>query len=485
MTRLTDQEIEQIARRISADIARGAVPVPSPATDNRQPATPAWQGALGVFSTVSDAVGAAGTAQKQFAALKLAQRGKILEAMRAAMRENESVLAKAAWEETGFGRFEDKVVKNRLVTDRTPGLEDLTPIATTGDYGLTLVEPAPFGVIGAITPVTNPTSTIINNSIAMLAAANSVVFNVHPYAKNCCMQTIALLNKAITAAGGPPNVVAGVANPTIESANELMRHPGVRLVVVTGGPDVVKAAMNSGKRAICAGPGNPPVVVDETADIDQAARDIVLGASTDNNIICTDEKETIAVASIADALIASMGRQGAVVLPRERLAELEKIVFTEIKGPRQRSWIDKKLIGKNASVILGRMGMDVPDSVRLIVVEVDENHPLLWTEQMMPVMPVARVANADRAIDLAVEVEGGNRHTAVMHSKNLDNLSRMAKACDCSIFVKNGRSQAGLGLDGEGYCSFTIASPTGEGMTGPRSFSRWRRCALVGHFRIT
>jgi acyl-CoA reductase-like NAD-dependent aldehyde dehydrogenase len=243
--------------------------------------------------------------------------------------------------------------------------------------------------------------------------------------------------------------------------------------------------MLSGKRAICAGPGNPPVVVDESADIDKAARDIILGGSTDNTIICTDEKETFAVASIADALIASMGRQNGMVLPSNRLPELERVVFAEMKGPRQKARLNKDLIGKNANVILGKMGISAPDSVRMVVVEVNEDHPLLWTEQMMPVMPVCRVPNANRAIDLAVEVEGGNRHTAVMHSKNLDNLSRMAKACDCSIFVKNGRSQAGLGLDGEGYCSFTIASPTGEGMTSPRSFSRWRRCVLVDHFRIT
>ncbi|MGZ4778590.1 MAG: aldehyde dehydrogenase family protein [Thermoanaerobaculia bacterium] len=479
MTRLTDREIDEIARRIAADMARGGGGQAAPSPIQSQ------ETALGVFATVSDAVRAAAIAQKEFAALKLTQRARILEAMRQAMRENESVLAKAAFEETGLGRWEDKIVKNRLVTDKTPGLEDLTALATTGDNGLTLVEPAPFGVIGAITPVTNPTSTIICNSIGMLAAGNSVVFNVHPYAKNCCMQTIALLNKAIAGAGGPQNVITGVANPTIESAQELMKHPGVRLVVVTGGGEVVKVAMASGKRAICAGPGNPPVVVDETADIDRAARDIILGASTDNNIICTDEKEVVAVSSIADALIASMGQQGAVVIPRERLTELEKVVFTEMKGPRQKAWVDKSLIGKNASVILAKMGMSVPDSVRLVVVEVDENHPLLWTEQMMPVMPVVRVPDANRAVDLAVEVEGGNRHTAVMHSKNLDNLSRMAKACDCSIFVKNGRSQAGLGLDGEGYCSFTIASPTGDGLTGPRSFSRWRRCVLVGHFRIT
>jgi propionaldehyde dehydrogenase len=487
MARLTDQEIDEIAQRIAAGM-RGVPSTAAPtstSTSTSSYAAPDIPQGLGVFGTVEEAVSASKAAQPQFAALKLEQRSRIIAAMRRSMLENCEALARAAHDETGYGRYEDKVMKNKLVTEKTPGLEDLAPIATSGDHGLTLVEPAPFGVIGAITPVTNPTSTIICNSIGMLAAGNSVVFNVHPYAKSCCMQTIALLNKAIMSEGGPANVVAGVSNPTIESANELMKHPGVRLVVVTGGPDVVRAAMGSGKRAICAGPGNPPVVVDESADIDKAARDIIMGASTDNNIICTDEKETVAVASIADALIASMGRQGAVVIGKDKLPQLEKVVFKEMKGPRQKAWIDKELVGKNASVLLAKMGMTVPDSVRLIVAEVDENHPLLWTEQMMPVMPVLRVPNADRAIDFAVEVEGGNRHTAVMHSKNLDNLSRMAKLCNCSIFVKNGRSQAGLGLDGEGYCSFTIASPTGEGLTGPRSFSRWRRCVVVDHFRIT
>jgi acyl-CoA reductase-like NAD-dependent aldehyde dehydrogenase len=481
MARLTDQEIDEIARRIAADIARGGTPVPAAAP----PAARPLEQGLGIFSTIDDAVRAAAAAQPAFVALKLEQRAKIIAAMRQAMLDNGDMLARAAWEETGLGRYEDKVVKNRLVTERTPGIEDLAPIAVSGDHGLTLTEPAPFGVIGAITPVTNPTSTIICNSIGMLAAGNSVVFNVHPYAKSCCMQTIALLNKAIVGAGGPPNVITGVSNPTIESAQALMRHPTIRLVVVTGGADVVKVAMQSGKRAICAGPGNPPVVVDETADIDKAARDIILGGSTDNNIICTDEKEVIAVASIADRLIASMGQQGGMIIPRERVEELKRVVLEEIRGPRQKSKVNKSLIGKNANVILAKMGITAPDSLRMIVAEVPEDDPLLWTEQMVPVMPVARVPDANRAIDLAVAVESGNRHTAIMHSKNLDNLSRMAKECNCSIFVKNARSQAGLGLDGEGYCSFTIASPTGEGMTGPRSFSRWRRCVLVDHFRIT
>lgn len=476
MTRLTEQEIEALARRIAADLHR---PAPGAAAGGQPTA------GLGIFATVDEAVEAARRAQPAFVALPLKVRAKIIESIRQTMLENNEALARTAHEETGLGRVEDKVVKNRLVTEKTPGLEELYPHSVTGDYGLTLVEPAPFGVIGAITPVTNPTSTIICNAIGMLAAGNSVVFNVHPLAKRCSMQAVALLNKAVTAAGGPANVVTCLAEPTIETAQQVMRHPAVRLVVVTGGGAVVKAAMASGKRAICAGPGNPPVVVDETANIDKAGRDIVLGASTDNNIICTDEKEVLCVAMVADGLIKAMTRSGAVLIDRARLAELEKVIFTELHGPRKPAHVNKDLIGKNADVILSRIGMSVPPSVRLGVVEVDQDHPLLWTEQMMPILPLCRVPNADAAIDLAVQVEGGNRHTAVMHSKNLDNLSRMAKECDCSIFVKNGRSQAGLGLDGEGYCSFTIASPTGEGMTGPRSFSRFRRCVLVDHFRIT
>jgi aldehyde dehydrogenase len=480
MASLSDRDIEAIARRIVADLQGGS------RADAAAPA-PAAQAAagMGVYGTVDEAVQAARAAQPRFVRLPLKKRAQVIAAIRQAMIEQAAALAKAAHEETGLGRVEDKVVKNLLVTEKTPGIEDLVPQAVTGDHGLSLIEPAPFGVIGAITPVTNPTSTIICNAIGMLAAGNAVVFNVHPSAKACSIQTVALLNKVITSSGGPADVVTCLANPTIESAQELMRHRGVRLVVVTGGPAVVRAAMASGKRAICAGPGNPPVVVDETAHLDKAGRDIVLGASTDNNIICTDEKEVLVVSSAADQLLRAMTQAGAVVLDRAQAAALEKLIFTDTAGPRKAGHVNKDLIGKNAGVILQKIGMNVPDSLRLGVVEVDEAHPLLWTEQMMPIMPVCRVPNVDAGIDLAVEVEGGHRHTAVMHSTNIDSLSRMARECDCSIFVKNGRSQSGLGLDAEGYTSFTIASPTGEGLTSPRSFSRWRRCVMVDHFRIT
>jgi aldehyde dehydrogenase len=476
---LNDQEIEQIAQRIVADLTDhgGAV-----AKD--KPARPSLAGELGVFESIDEAVRAAAAAFCQFNEIGLEKRNVIIAAIRNAMREHGNALAKEAYEETGLGRYEDKILKNQLVTEKTPGTEDLQPQAVTGDDGLSLTEPAPYGVIAAITPTTNPTSTIINNTIGMVAAGNAVVFNVHPNARRVSCHNVALINKAIVAAGGPKNLIACIANPTVESAQALMKHPGVRLLVVTGGGGVVKAAMESGKRAICAGPGNPPVVVDETADIDKAARDVVFGASFDNNIICADEKECLVVSSVADNLIKAMTYNGALLVTKEQLPALEKVIFKNTYGPRKEAGIDRSLIGKNASVILQKAGIRCDDSIRLGIVEVDHDHPLLWTEQMMPILPVTRVRDADEGIDFAIALEHPRRHTFVMHSDNLTNLSRMARECNASIFVKNGPSQAGLGWKGEGYASFTIASPTGEGMTSPRSFSRWRRCTLVGAFRI-
>jgi len=481
LSALTDKEIDYIAERVFHIITGKK--------NSGLPASPDGSGmvatdGLGIFNSIDEAVKAATLAQRQLNSMTLHKRDDIIASIREMMLKNAQLLASEAVAETGLGRVTDKIAKNRLVSEKTPGTEALYPTARTGDHGLSLVELAPYGVIGAITPITNPTSTIICNTIGMVAAGNGVVFNVHPSAKNVSSQNIRLINQAIVSAGGPANLVTGIASPTIETAQQLMRHPGIRLLVITGGGAVVKAAMNSGKRAICAGPGNPPAVVDETADLEQAGRDIVKGASFDNNIICVDEKEVIAVSSIADALIRVMTENQAILLNPQQLQQLEPIIFDKIDTEKRLGTINKSLIGKNAGAILSRIGITVDDRVRLAIVEVDKDHPLVWTEQMLPVLPLVRVANADEAIDLAKQVEGGNFHTAVMHSRNLDNLSRMAREINTTIFVKNGPAYAGLGFGGEGYTSFSIASPTGEGLTGPRSFSRQRRCVLVDHFRI-
>jgi len=438
----------------------------------------------GIFPDIHSAVQAAKKAHVQLMQMSLKKRDDIILSIREKMLEHKEELAREAHEETGLGRIDNKILKNRLVVEKTPGTEALLPVANTGDRGLTLLELAPYGVIGAITPITNPTSTVICNTIGMVAAGNGVVFNVHPGAKSVSLKNVSLINQAITEVKGPANLVSTILNPTIKSAQELMKHPDIRLLVVTGGAGVVEAAMTSGKRAICAGPGNPPVVVDESADLDQAAKDIVLGGSLDNNIICVDEKEVLVVYSVADQLISALQKNKAALLSKDQLNQLDKVIFSETRGPRKPGVMEKSLIGKDVQIILSKIGLQVDQDIRLAIVEVDQDHPLVWSEQMMPVMPIVRMPNADKAIDLAKEAEHGFKHTAVMHSKNISNLSRMAREMDCSIFVKNGPAVAGLGYGGEGYSSFSIASPTGEGLTNPRSFSRERRCTLVDHFRI-
>src|SRR5450432_3659622 len=439
------------------------------------------RGRRGVFADVETAVRAARKAFEQNEAAPLESRRRWVQAMRDVARQHVGDLARHAVEETGYGRVDDKLKKNLLCIDKTPGTEFLRPVAFSGDDGLTLVERAPYGVIGSITPTTNPTETIINNGIGMVSGGNAVVYNVHPYAARTSAWFVHVLNEAITGAGGPENLLSCVERPTIESAQELMRHPGVRLLVVTGGPAVVKTAMLSGKKVIGAGPGNPPAVVDETADLENAAVNIVLGASIDNNIICTAEKEVVAVASIADALKERLEAHGAVFVTDKQLRALEKLVLHEGTGGVHPN---KDFIGKNAGVIARQLGLGADDALRLVMAEVDEAHPFVQLELLMPVLPLVRVADAAAAIACAKRVEHGFGHTAVMYSRDISHLSAMARTINTSIFVKNASNLAGLGLGGEGYTSFTIASPTGEGLTTVANFTRERRCTLKDHFRI-
>ncbi len=476
----------RLAERLSASPASGSnVTAAKTAVAGSAPAIAA-RATLGegVFATVDDAVDAAGIAFRELDGMSLEGRQKIIASIRESMLTHAGELARHAQRETGLGRVEHKLIKNRLVARKTSGTEVLTPHAVTGDHGLTLTEFAPYGVIGAITPTTNPTSTIICNTIAMLSAGNSIVFNVHPNARECSMANVRLLHQAIIRGGGPANLVTTVAEPTIETAQALMGHEGVRLLAVTGGSGVVRQAMTSGKRAICAGPGNPPVVVDATADLEHAARSIIAGASFDNNIVCVDEKEVIAVESIVEELLQQMRQAGAYLLTEGELHRVEQVIFSEQRGPRQRAVVEKDLIGKNASEILTRAGISCAGDPPLLVARVPNDHPLIWTEQMMPVLPVTSVPDVDQAIDLAREAEHGFGHSAGMYSRDIDALSRMARTINTSIFTKNGPFFAGLGEGGEGHTSFTIASPTGEGLTGPVAFSRLRRCVLVDHFRI-
>jgi acyl-CoA reductase-like NAD-dependent aldehyde dehydrogenase len=488
---LDEKRIQEIVEKVMARLG-GAVPAspmeaalraadkPRPTLGNSESKRPQLKipaARRGVFSDVDSAASAARKAFEAFEGVSLETREKIVAAMRKTTLDHLRELAEHAVAETGLGRVEDKLKKNTLCATKTPGPEILRPIAYSGDHGLCLIERAPYGVFGAITPTTNPTETIINNAIGMLAGGNAVVFNTHPSAWRVCAWHVHLINEAIVGAGGPENLVCTVAEPTIESAQALMKHNKVRILAVTGGPGVVKEAMNSGKRAIAAGPGNPPAVVDATANLEVAARGIVEGASIDNNIICTAEKEILAVASIADRLKELLVKEGCYLLNDRQVRQLEGVV---LEGDH----VNKKFVGKNAAVILKQLGIHAGDDCRLVLCEVPEEHPFVQHELLMPVIGLVRYPDVVSAIAGAKRCEHGFGHTAVMYGTNIDALSAMARTINTSIFVKNGSNLNGLGYRGEGYTSFTIASPTGEGLTTAISFTRERRCTLQGSFRI-
>lgn len=471
---INTQNVEQIVRAVLSSMNNGSLAAPVTSAGK--------QTAPGIFHELDDAVAEAYCAQKILKTV--AMRDCVIQAIRQTGERYARELAEMAVAETGMGRVEDKIAKNIAQASKTPGTECLAPRALSGDKGLTLIENAAWGVIASVTPSTNPAATVINNAISMIAAGNSVVFAPHPAAKQVSQRTISLLNEAIVAAGGPNNLLTTVAKPTIDSAQRLFRYPGINLLVVTGGEAVVDVARkHTDKRLIAAGAGNPPVVVDETADISRAARCIVWGASFDNNLICADEKEIIVVSSVCDQLKNEMKKHKAVELTIDQVKKLESILLTEIdesgKGSVSRDWV-----GRDAAKIAAAVGLDVPAETRLLFAETDASHPFAVTELMMPVISVIRADDVDQAIDLAIKLEGGNHHTAAMHSRDLDHLDRMANEINTSIFVKNGPCLAGLGFGGEGWTSMTISTPTGEGVSSAQTFVRLRRCVLADNFRI-
>lgn len=439
------------------------------------------KGDWGIFEKMDDAIEAADIARQEYLNRSMTEREKYVQAIRDAVldKDNLEYMSKMGAEETGIGAYEYKLIKNTLAAQKTPGTEDLITEAMSGDDGLTLVEYSPFGVIGSITPTTNPTETIICNSIGMLAAGNAVVFSPHPRATGVSVFLIQTINKALAEVGAPANLVVTVAKPSIENTEIMMSHPKVRMLVATGGPAIVQKVLSSGKKAIGAGAGNPPAVVDETADIEKAARDIIDGCSFDHNVPCIAEKEVIAVASIADQLIAEMKKNGAFMLTdKAQIAQLCELVTKNGKGPKT------EFVGKSALYILDQLGVKAPADTRVIIMEAEEQDVFVQEELMMPILPIVRVSDVDAAIDMAVRVEHGNRHTAIMHSKNVDKLTKMAKLIQTTIFVKNGPSYAGIGAGGMGYTTFTIAGPTGEGLTSAKSFCRRRKCVLVGGMSV-
>jgi acyl-CoA reductase-like NAD-dependent aldehyde dehydrogenase len=437
-----------------------------------------------VFEDVDGAVEATRRAQRVWAEPSRETKGRVIAALRKAMHENAEEFARGALEETGMGRYEDKLVKHHQAADATPGLEDLDTRSWAGDKGLVYEDFAPYGVIAAITPSTHPIPVLFNSIVIMIAPGNGVVFNPHPAGKKISARAMTIFDRAIQESGGPPNLITIIREPTLEGAQKLFAHRQVRLVAATGGPGLVKAAFEAGKIVIAAGPGNPPVLVDETASLRSAARHIIDGASFDNNILCFAEKETLVVEKVYDEFMQAMTDEGAIRLSKQQVERLAEQVFR--KDERGRTEVRRELIGKNASVLARAIGLSIPDSVRLLFGEASFSCQFVQEEQMMPYMPVVPVRDANAGIELAAKAEHGYGHTATIHSHNLDVITKFNKVMNTSIIVVNGPSLAGDGgYGGEGPFSLTIASPTGEGICTPRHFARVRRLALYKHLQMT
>ena len=430
-------------------------------------------GMHGVYADMNTAIEKAKEAQKVVRMMSMDQREKIISKIRIKIKENAETFARMGVNETGMGNVGDKILKHLLVAEKTPGTEDITTIAWSGDRGLTLVERGPFGVIGAITPCTNPSETVLCNTMGMLAGGNTVVFSPHPQAVKTSIFAVNLLNEASLEAGGPDNIACTVEKPTLDSSAVMMKHKDIPLLVATGGPGVVTAVLSSGKRGIGAGAGNPPALVDETADVRKAAEDIINGCTFDNNLPCIAEKEVVAVDAICDQLMKYMiEEQGCYLASKEIQDKLVKTVFNE-KGA-----LNRKCVGRSAKVLLGMVGVEVSDNIRCIIFEGPKEHPLIAEELMMPILGIVRAKDFKEAVAAAVWLEHGNRHSAHIHSKNVDRITEYARAMDTAILVKNGPSYAALGFGGEGFPTFTIASRTGEGLTSAATFTKSRRCTM-------
>ncbi len=440
-------------------------------------------GDWGVHDCVDQAVDAATDGFHALGRASMDTRRQIVEIVKSMCEQRATEWGKAELGETRIGRLDHKIGKLEAIR-QVPGVEFLRTDAVSGDNGLTVTEYAPFGVVGAITPVTHSLPTVAGNVVNMIAAGNTVLFNPHPSGARIACEGVKEFNKAIHAATGLENLINIVRDPTLESAEAIFNHRGIPLLCVTGGPGVARAALSAKKRAIVAGPGNPPVVVDGSADLDVAAKGIVDGGAFDNNLLCIGEKEVFAVESIFDDLLSAMGRHGGFQLNAQQTDKLTSLAFSPPKEPGGHAVLNRDLIGKDATVLADMIGVAVPENTQLLFGETDTNNPFVPEEQMMPFVPFVRARNASDAIEMAKHFEHDFRHTAIIHSRNVRHMTEMGRYLNTTLFIKNGPCMAGLGLGGEGFLSFSIATPTGEGVTSPLTFTRQRRCTMVDDLRI-
>lgn len=476
---MDDRQIADIVRRVIQEVQQQAASQPSGGGHLAACAGGAVSGGRdGVFNDIEDAIRAAKAASEQLRNLPLEKRRHFVEVIRQTSRQKNREWAELTVRDTNMGRVDHKILKNNLAIEKTPGVEELTTHCVTGDNGIMMEEYVPFGVIGTITPSTNPVATVINHAIAMIAAGNSIVFAPHPGAIQCTLQSMQDINRALVAAGAPANLMTSVAEPSLRTAKIIMNHESVDLLVATGGPAVVKAALQSPKRAIVAGPGNPPVIVDETADLTNAADSIYNGATFDNNMPCVCEKECFVLAQIYDSFLQAMQQRGAFLLNAQQTDALVRVTITAEDA------VNRDYVGKDARVLAQAIGVSIPPTCELLICETGKDHPFVQHEMLMPVLAIVRVNTFEEAVQYSKQAEHGFGHTAIIHSQRLDRVTHFAKVMRTGLFVVNGPCGTALGNGGEGDTALTISFLTGEGPCTPVTFSKIKRFAVKNALRF-
>ena len=486
-TPVNETLIRDVVTEVLARLGKASAP-PAPASASAASAFPGGsrRRRFGVFSEANEACAAAHEAYGQLSARGVAGRVKVIEIVKTLCERHAAEWGRIELEETRIGRLDHKIEKLQGLR-AIPGVEFLNPYGLSGDHGITLEEYAPFGVIGAVTPSTHSIPTLACNLISMAAAGNAMVFNAHPGAFQCAIRAARVFNEAIHHELGIENLACVVEPPTLESFHAIAKHELVKLLCVTGGLSVVQAALASGQRAICAGPGNPPVLVDGTSCLDNAARCVVFGAAYDNNLLCIGEKEVFVLEPFFDRFMAALEQRGAARLTDAQVERLTKEAFVFPAGQGAgcpHPVVNRDLLGRDPEVLARIAGATIPTGTQLLFAETLADHLFVEEEQMMPFLPVIRVRSVEEGIAAAKKAEHGYKHSAIIHSHDVANMTAMAKALETTLFVKNGPCVAGVGNGGEGYPNFSIATTTGEGICNPRTFTRVRRCVMVDQLRI-
>lgn len=399
-----------------------------------------------ISSMIDDLISKAKEASKEYMKLDQDQIDNIVKQMSMAGLEHHMELAKMAVEETGRGIYEDKITKNMFATeyiyhsikyDKTVGI-----INENEEEGYEEIA-EPIGIIAGITPVTNPTSTTMFKSIIAAKTRNVIIFGFHPSAQKCSVEAAKTLRDAAIKAGAPENCILWIEEPSVTATTLLMNHPGINLILATGGSGMVKSAYSCGKPALGVGPGNVPCYIDKSAKLKTSVNDLVLSKSFDNGMICASEQSVIVDEEIKEEFENLMKKAGCYFLSEEETNRLRDTMFIKEKDGA----LNSAIVGQSPYKIAGEAGIEVPKETKVLVLKengVGIEYPFS-KEKLSPVLAYYIVKNSDEGISLAEKLIefGGMGHSAVIHSENRETIQKFAETVKVGRIIVNSPSTHG------------------------------------------